>query len=109
MTDYHAPTKDMLFVINELASLADVNRLPGFEEASADVVEAVLEAAAQLANEVIAPTNRLGDTQGSHLEDGSVRVPAEFADAYRRSVENGWPSLVMDPEYGGQERQAGDS
>ena len=61
MSDYRAPVKDMGFVVNELAGLAEVAALPGFEEATPDLVEAVLEEASQLASEVIAPTNVIGD------------------------------------------------
>ncbi len=102
MSDYRAPVKDMRFVINELAGLARINELPGFEEATPDLVDAVLEEAGQLAAEVISPTNAIGDSQGCQLKDGQVYVPEEFKAAYRQYAEGGWPGIAMDPEYGGQ-------
>lgn len=102
MSDYRPPVKDMQFVINELAGLADITALPGYEEATPDLIEAVLEEAASLCSEVIAPTNVIGDEQGTKVEDGQVRVPAEFHAAYGQYVEGGWPSIVNNPEYGGQ-------
>jgi len=102
MVEYRAPVKEMRFVINELAGLAEVAALPGFEEATPDLVEAVLEEAAQLAGEVIAPTNVIGDTKGSRVEDGQVYVPQEFHNAYQQYVEGGWPGIRMSPEFGGQ-------
>jgi len=101
MSEYRAPVRDMLFVINELAGMEEVSGLPGYEEATPDMVEAMLEGAAQLANDVIAPTNVIGDTQGAQLVDGQVTVPAEFKDAYQQYVEGGWASLAMSPEYDG--------
>ena len=102
MSDYQAPVKDMLFAMRELAGLAEINELPGFEEATPDLVEAVLEEASQLAADVIAPINRVGDEQGARVEDGGVRVPAEFAAAYRQFAADGWSGISMSAEYGGQ-------
>ncbi|MEJ2138842.1 MAG: acyl-CoA dehydrogenase C-terminal domain-containing protein [Gammaproteobacteria bacterium] len=102
MSDYRPPVKDMQFVINELAGLADIAALPGYEEATPDLIEAVLEEAGALCAEVIAPTNVVGDEQGARVEDGQVRVPAEFHAAYQQYVEGGWPSIVNNPEFGGQ-------
>jgi alkylation response protein AidB-like acyl-CoA dehydrogenase len=102
MSDYRAPVKDMSFVINELAGLEQIAALPGYEEATPDLIEAVLEEAAQLAQEVIAPTNVVGDQQGTRVENGQVIVPPEFHAAYQQYVESGWPGIAMDPEFGGQ-------
>ncbi len=102
MTDYHAPVKDMLFSLRHLAGLDAISRLPGYEDATADVVEAVLGEAAQLASDVLAPTNRAGDSQGTRIENGGVVVPPEFIEAYRQFTAGGWPGLSLDPEYGGQ-------
>jgi alkylation response protein AidB-like acyl-CoA dehydrogenase len=102
MSDYRAPVKDMGFVINELAGLADIAALPGYEEATPDLIDAVLEEAAVLSSEVIAPTNVIGDEQGTKVVDGQVIVPQEFHAAYQQYVEGGWSTIVNDPEYGGQ-------
>ncbi len=102
MADYHAPAKEMRFVINELAELSKLSVLSAFEEATPDLVEAVLEEAAALATEVIAPTNELGDQKGVVVEGGQVRVPAEISSTYQQYMEGGWPSIVMNPEFGGQ-------
>jgi alkylation response protein AidB-like acyl-CoA dehydrogenase len=102
MSEYRAPVTEMLFVINELAGLEELSRYSGFEEATPDLVEAILGEAAQLASEVIAPTNRIGDATGTRIEDGQVRVAPEFSDAYRQFVEGGWAGLAGHPEHGGQ-------
>ena len=102
MADYRAPLKDMLFVIRHQAGLADIAALPGYEEASDELVEAVLEQAAELAREVIAPTNTIGDSEGTWVEDGEVQVPKAFTAAYRQFVEGGWGSITQDPAFGGQ-------
>ncbi|MFQ5660426.1 MAG: acyl-CoA dehydrogenase [Gammaproteobacteria bacterium] len=102
MTSYSAPTKDMAFVINELAELPAINQLPGFEDATADLVAAVLDEAARLASEVLAPLNQSGDMSGSRIEGGEVRTPEGFKEAYQTFVEAGWQGLAFDPVHGGQ-------
>ncbi len=102
MSEYRAPVREMLFVINELAGLEELGRLSGFEDATPDLVEAILQEAAQLAGEVIAPTNRIGDATGTRVEDGQVRVAPEFSDAYHQYVDGGWAGLAGNPEHGGQ-------
>lgn len=102
MTDYRAPVKDMLFVLRELAGLEAVGRLPGYEEATDDLVEAVLEEAAGFAAGVVAPINTVGDTQGTRVEGDRVIVPEAFKAAYRQFAENGWGGLAQSAEFGGQ-------
>ena len=102
MTEYRAPLDDMRFVLNELAGLDAVAQLPGFEEVSPDLVDAVLKEAGKLAAEVLAPLNHPGDVQGCHLENGVVRTPDGFKEAYVRFVEGGWNGVPFDPDYGGQ-------
>ncbi len=102
MSEYHAPVKEMLFALRDLGNLAAVNRLPVFADATPDLVEAVLEEAAQLATEVIAPTNVIGDTQGSRVENDEVVVPGEFKAAYDQFVESGWCGIAQSEDYGGQ-------
>ncbi|MGB9649255.1 MAG: acyl-CoA dehydrogenase N-terminal domain-containing protein, partial [Stellaceae bacterium] len=102
MPNYRAPLRDMQFVITELAGLERLTALPGHEEVTPDLVEAVLEEAAKLAGEVLAPLNQPGDEHGASLTKDGVVAADGFAAAYRRFVENGWGGLSGDPEYGGQ-------
>ena len=102
MTDYIAPLRDMRFAINELADLAGVIALPGYEDASADLVDAVLEEAAKMASDVLSPLNKIGDRLGVKLDATGVVAAVGFSDAYQRFVENGWCSINGDPDYGGQ-------
>ena len=102
MSEYHGPVREMLFVIRELAGLARVASLPGCEEATPDLAEAILEQAAQLAGGVIAPTNTIGDRQGSRVENDQVIVPEEFKAAYREYQSGGWAGVTAPAEYGGQ-------
>lgn len=102
MTHYQAPVKEMMFALQRLANLEDIARLPGCGEVTPDLVEAVLGEAAQFATEVLAPTNRVGDLEGTRVVDGGVRVPAAFIDAYRQFRAGGWPGLSLAAEHGGQ-------
>jgi alkylation response protein AidB-like acyl-CoA dehydrogenase len=102
MADYAAPLADMRFALNEIVNLSEVARLPGCEQAAPDIVNQVLEEAAKLAGDVIAPLNAVGDRERSRLENGVVRTPKGFAEAYRAYVEGGWNALPFDPEHGGQ-------
>ena len=102
MTDYAAPLADMRFQLAEIAGIGEIAGLPGCEHATPDLVDAVLEEAAKLAGEVLAPLNRTGDQQGSRLENGVVRTPEGFKEAYARYVEGGWNALPFAPEHGGQ-------
>jgi len=104
MTAYTAPTRDMQFVINELAGLAAVATLPAFAEqdVSPSLVEAVLEEAAKLAAEVLAPLNHSGDVQGARMSPQGV-IPADgFAEAYQKFVAGGWNGIGCHAEFGGQ-------
>ena len=102
MTSYAAPLADMRFVMRELAGLDAVAALPGCADATPDLVDAILEEAAKFGGEVLAPLNQPGDRQGCVFENGVVRTPDGFADAYARFVEGGWNGVPFDPEYGGQ-------
>ena len=75
MSDYVAPLADMRFALSEIAGLRDIAQLPGFEQATPDLVDAVLEEAGKLSGDVLGPLNRVGDLQGSKLENGVVRTP----------------------------------
>ncbi len=102
MSSYVAPLKDMLFVINELAGLDEVAKLPGCEEVNADLIEAVLGEAAKFAQEVLEPLNRSGDKEGSKLTNHVVTAPAGFKAAYQKFTEAGWNGLGGLTQYGGQ-------
>jgi alkylation response protein AidB-like acyl-CoA dehydrogenase len=99
---YNAPIADMRFVLEEVAELDELARLPGDEAASPELVETILSEAAKLAGNMLAPLNQPADRVGSVLENGVVRTPPGFREAYARYVEGGWNTLSSDPEYGGQ-------
>jgi len=103
MSTYRAPLAEMQFVLNELAGLEQVSKLPGFEEAAPDVVSAILDEAAKFATDVLDPLNWSGDQEGARLrDDGTVKTPAGFRDAYWKFCENGWNGLSKSPDHGGQ-------
>ena len=99
---YRAPLKDMLFAINELAGLDAISQLPGFEEATADTAQAVLEEAAKFTEQVIAPLNRAGDIEPSSWKDGAVTTTPGFREAFRQFGEGGWQGVLHPQEFGGQ-------
>ena len=99
---YSAPLADIRFALREVAGLAGVSALPGYEHATDDTVDAVLEEAAKLAGNGLAPLNRDGDKIGAKLENGVVRTAPGFAGIYKEFVAGGWNSLPFDPEFGGQ-------
>ena len=102
MSEYQAPIKDMQFVINQLAGLDTLTALPGFEDATPDMVEAILEQAGVLASEVFSPLNFSGNEHGTHIENGKIVNPPGFREAYQQFVENGWQGIDQPVEYGGQ-------
>jgi acyl-CoA dehydrogenase len=102
MSDYTAPLRDMQFVLEHLAGLADVAALPGCGEATPDVVEQILAENARFSAAVLAPLNWSGDQEGSRWKDGAVNTPKGFREAYGQFVEGGWNALQFPPEYGGQ-------
>jgi len=102
MTVYIAPIKDMLFVLEEIAGLDEVAALPGCEDVGLDLVSAVLEEAARLAEEVIAPLNKGSDQQGASYANYEVKTSPGFKEAYQQFAEGGWVGLTCDPKFGGQ-------
>ena len=102
MSIYLAPLRDMRFVMTELAGLGELSSLPGFEDVSPELAEAVLDEAAKLATEVLAPLNKPGDEQGARLMKDGVVAADGFGKAYRQFTEGGWNGLSGDPEFGGQ-------
>jgi len=84
MSQYHAPLAEMRFVMNELAGLGELAKLTGFEDATSDTVEAVLEEAARFATDVLDPLNRVGDRQGASLDaSGQVTTKSPSAPAWK--------------------------
>ena len=102
MIPYSPPLADMRFALDELAGLPEIALLPGCEQASADLVDAVLEEAGKLARDVLAPLNDVGDRERARLENGVVRTPTGFKEAYQKYAEGGWNALPFEPEHGGQ-------
>jgi len=92
MSTYVAPLKDMRFVMDEIAGLPEISRLPGYEEASADVADAILEEAAKFSAGVLDPLNRVGDKAGCTLTPTGVVTPAGWKEAYGQFCESGWLS-----------------
>jgi len=103
MPEYKAPLRDIQFVLNEmLDNEQHYNNLPGCEDATPDMVSAILEEGAKFAERVLAPLNQVGDQQGCQFNDGEVTTPEGFKEAYQQFVEGGWPSLAHATEWGGQ-------
>jgi len=103
MPIYKAPVDDALFLLNDVFHLDHYGNLPGFSDASPDVVEAVLREAAKFSEEVLTPLNRVGDKEGcKRAPDGSVATPKGFKDAYNQIVEGGWTGISVPSEFGGQ-------
>ncbi|MCX8254860.1 3-methylmercaptopropionyl-CoA dehydrogenase [Beijerinckiaceae bacterium RH AL1] len=102
MQTYKAPLRDMRFILQEMYGTQELTEKLGFEDASDDLCETILEEAAKLAEEVLLPLNATGDAEGCHYENGVVRTPKGFPEAYNVFREGGWTSLNADPKYGGQ-------
>jgi alkylation response protein AidB-like acyl-CoA dehydrogenase len=102
MPTYTAPLADIRFTLQHIAGLEAIAQLPGYEEASLETCDAILEEAGKFASAVLAPLNEIGDREGARLIDGKVVVPTGAAEAYRQFAEAGWNSVAFDPEYGGQ-------
>jgi alkylation response protein AidB-like acyl-CoA dehydrogenase len=102
MVPYEPPVAEMRFVLEDIVGLAAIAALPGCELAAPDTVAAVLEHAAEFARDVLAPLNESGDREGSRLDNGVVRTPSGFRDAYRAFVDGGWTGLPFAEESGGQ-------
>ena len=102
MAVYKAPLKDIQFVMNEVLDVSSLSRLPGYEDATPDTIHAILEEAAKLCENVLFPLNRSGDEEGCTYENGVVRTPKGFKEAYAQFREGGWTAMTCSPEYGGQ-------
>ena len=98
---YQAPIQDMMFVLEDLCDLSGLSALPGMEDATPDMVAAILSEAGKFAGQVLAPLNQVGDESGLGFADGDVTTPQGWSDAYRTLVEMGWNSPTAAPEHGG--------
>ncbi|MEP5763988.1 MAG: acyl-CoA dehydrogenase C-terminal domain-containing protein [Halieaceae bacterium] len=103
MLEFKAPQRDIRFVMNELLDSEGLYQtLPGFEEANEELLNTIVSEASKFCEEVLAPLYQSGDEEGCHWSEDGVKTPEGFAQAYQQYVENGWPALSADTEFGGQ-------
>ena len=102
MTTYTAPLRDYRFVLHETLKVHELDQVDGYGELTEDLTGAVLEEAGKISSQVLHPLNAVGDREGCRLENGVVRTPTGFKEAFDQFREGGWPSLDCDPAYGGQ-------
>ena len=102
MTTYTAPVEDMMFLFEKLRNNKDYNDLEKYKEVTPELVKDILEEAAKINQNIILPLAKLGDENPTTLENGIVRTPPGYKEAYKKFIEDGWTSLSCDPKYGGQ-------
>ena len=102
MPIYKAPLEDIRFLLNEVINAGELSKLPGYEEATPEALETIIEEAAKLAEEVLFPLNQSGDAEGCVLTGGKVKTPEGFKDAYETFRSAGWTGLSCKTEFGGQ-------
>ena len=102
MANYAAPVTNLQFIIKNVIGYDNISRLEPFIDVTPELGGAIMEEAAKFSEEILAPLNRLGDQQGCVLENGVVRTPEGFPDAYRQMIDAGWISMSAPEEFGGQ-------
>jgi len=102
MTTYTAPVDDMMFLYEKLRNNKSYNELVKYKDVTPDLVKNILEEAAKINQNIILPLAKVGDEQPAILENGVVRTPPGYKEAYKKYIEDGWTSLSCDPKYGGQ-------
>ncbi len=102
MPSYTAPVEDMMFLFEKLRDNKNYNELEKYKEVSSDLVKDILEEAAKINQNLILPLAKVGDENPAVLENGVVRTPPGYKEAYKKYIEDGWTSLSCDPKYGGQ-------
>jgi len=102
MATYRAPIDDMMFLFEKLRDNSHYNSLEKYKEVNPDLAKDILEQAAKLTENLILPLAKAGDETPAKLENGIVRTPPGYKEAYKKFIEDGWVSLSCDPEYGGQ-------
>jgi alkylation response protein AidB-like acyl-CoA dehydrogenase len=102
MPSYRAPLDDIRFILNDLLGVERLAELPGHADATPDVLLAVIDEAAKFCTEVLFPLNQSGDAEGCRYQNGEVRTPAGFREAYKAFCDGGWPGLTASPDDGGQ-------
>ena len=103
---YRAPAADYQFLLDHVVGFDKVAATERFAEATPDMVSAILDEAAKMSNEVLAPLNRNGDLHPAKLENGVVRTSPGFADGYKAIAEGGWIGMLASPDFGGMGRQS---
>ena len=102
MTTYNAPVEDMMFLFNSLRDNQHYNEIEKFKDINSDLVKDILDQAAKINQELIHPLAKSGDDNPCIYENGIVRSPPGYKEAYKKFISDGWTSLSCDPEYGGQ-------
>ena len=102
MTTYRAPTEDMMFLFNELLDNKHFKEIEQYKEVNAELVKSIIAEAAKMTENIVFPLAKSGDDHGCKLENGVVRTPPGYKEAYGKFIADGWTSLACDPKYGGQ-------
>ena len=101
MPVYKAPLENMRFVLNDVLNVGQLAELPGYEQATSDMLDSILDGGAHICEDVLFPLNQSGDAEGCHFENGQVTTPKGFKEAYLQLSQDGWTTLSADPDFGG--------